>query len=128
MEYTDIRYIAEKIDGCDCRLLLRKEGIKPLIIIGMNPSTADETISDVTMRKIIDFITNWNQGGVHNFDSFIMLNLYPLRKTSPYELVKEHTFHPSLHNKNMEFILSILNTYPASKILLCYGDSIEIVP
>ena len=54
MDYTEIECINEKIEGYECRLLLRKEGNNPLIVIGLNPSTADESTPDATMRKLWD--------------------------------------------------------------------------
>lgn len=128
MEYSDIYCKAEIIDGWDCRFMLRKEGTQPLIVIGLNPSTADEKTPDTTMRKIMGFIAYWNRNGFREFDSFIMLNLYPFRKTSPKELCEEHLFYPILHNKNVETILSVLEVYPNAEVLLCYGDSIEMIP
>lgn len=129
MNYTNIKCINEKIEGYECRLLLRKEGCNPLIVIGLNPSTADESTPDATMRKIMGFITNWNKSGDWNYDSFIMLNLYPQRETSPRELNKKSpAINEVIHNRNMEMISTVLDNYPKVNLLLCYGDSIEIIP
>jgi hypothetical protein len=35
------------------RFAIGKEGIKPLVCIGMNPSAAKETYSDATVNKVI---------------------------------------------------------------------------
>lgn len=45
--------------------------------IGLNPSTADETIDDPTVRRCIRFAKSWNFGGM------IMLNLFAYRATDP---------------------------------------------
>lgn len=127
MEYKDVKCLAEVVNGSNCRFFLKKEGDRPLIVIGLNPSTADKTNSDATMRKIIGFINNWNERSSFNFDGFIMLNLYPLRETSPEVLNKRHKFNPVLHARNMEVISMILASHPNAEILLCYGDSIESV-
>lgn len=127
MEYKDIKCLAEDINSMKCRFYLKKEGNRPLIVVGLNPSTADETTPDATMRKIIGFINNWNDRFSYNFDGFIMLNLYPLRETSPVVLNRTHEFNPVLHARNMEVISMILETHPHAEILLCYGDSIETV-
>lgn len=127
MEYTDIQCVEETINGCDCRLLLRKEGGKPLIVVGLNPSTADETVTDATIRKIMGFITNWNQIGTRGYDSFIILNLYPLRETSPVVLDKMYSFSEIVHKRNMEIISSVLNENQEGDVLLCYGDSVDSV-
>lgn len=47
--------------------------IEPLIVIGLNPSTADETEDDQTIRKCIGFAQRWGYGGI------IMLNLFAYR-------------------------------------------------
>lgn len=127
MEYKDVKCLAEDVNGLKCRFYLKKEGDRPLIVIGLNPSTADETSPDATMRKIIGFINKWNDRSSYNFDGFIMLNLYPLRETSPKVLNQTHQFNPTLHERNMEIISDTLKHHPNAKILLCYGDSIESV-
>ena len=127
MEYKDVECLAENLNGFKCRFYLKKDGENPLIVIGLNPSTADETTPDATMRKVIGFINKWNERSSYNFDSFIMLNLYPLRETSPDVLNQTHEFNAILHERNMEIISDTLNQHPNAKILLCYGDSIESV-
>lgn len=128
MDYTDIVCINEKMEGYECRLLLRKEGNNPLIVIGLNPSTADESTPDATMRKIIGFISTWNKSDDVHYDSFIMLNLYPQRETSPRELNKKsQAINEIIHNRNLEMISTVLGNYPKADLLLCYGDSIEII-
>lgn len=127
MDYSGIQCVAENIDGLKCRFLLQKEGNNPLIVIGLNPSTADESTPDATMRKIIGFIKEWNERNLRDYDSFIMLNLYPLRETSPAELNKHH-FNENLHARNLEIISYTLDEYSTSDILMCYGDAIEMVP
>lgn len=45
--------------------------------IGLNPSTADESRLDPTLRRVIRFSDDWG------FGSFTMLNLFALRSTDP---------------------------------------------
>lgn len=45
--------------------------------IGLNPSTADETEDDPTIRRCIGFTKSWG------FDGFVMLNLFGFRATNP---------------------------------------------
>ena len=127
MDYNNIKCCKEEIDGLNCRLYLQKEGLRPLIVIGLNPSKADETKSDATMRKIMGFIDKWNERTTYHFDSFIMLNLYPLIETSPADLNARHKFNPLLHSRNMEIITMFLDKYSCGEVLLCYGDAIETV-
>ena len=45
--------------------------------IGLNPSTADETEDDPTVRRCIGFARDWG------FDGMVMLNLFGFRATDP---------------------------------------------
>ncbi len=45
--------------------------------IGLNPSTADETTNDPTVRRCIDYASRWG------FGSMCMTNLFALRATDP---------------------------------------------
>ena len=48
--------------------------------IMLNPSTADETEDDPTIRRVIGYATDWDYGGVY------VTNLFALRATDPKEL------------------------------------------
>lgn len=50
---------------------------------GLNPSTADETEDDPTIRRCIGFAKDWGYGGL------VMLNLFALRATDP-KVMKAH--------------------------------------
>jgi hypothetical protein len=52
-----------------------------LVVIGLNPSTADELRDDPTIRRCIGFARRWG------FARLEMLNLYGYRATDPRELV-----------------------------------------
>lgn len=55
----------------------------PMInIIGLNPSTADETVNDPTMRRCASFAKEWGYGG------FYMTNLFGFRTPYPDQLLK----------------------------------------
>ena len=51
--------------------------LKPQMFIGLNPSTADETNDDPTIRRCIDFSKRWGAGGL------VMTNLFAYRATNP---------------------------------------------
>ncbi|UZD60677.1 DUF1643 domain-containing protein [Shewanella algae] len=51
---------------------------KPYVtFIGLNPSTADATINDPTIRRCIGFAERWGYGGL------VMVNLFAYRATDP---------------------------------------------
>lgn len=52
----------------------------PLVCIGLNPSTADETSDDATIRTLVAFARLWGHDGL------LMLNLFAFRATDPGEL------------------------------------------
>jgi hypothetical protein len=49
--------------------------------IGLNPSTADETADDPTIRRCTDFSERWLCGGM------VMLNIFAFRATDPEEMM-----------------------------------------
>lgn len=50
------------------------------MFVGLNPSTADESLDDPTVRRCIRFARDWGYGGLR------MLNLYGFRATYPRDL------------------------------------------
>lgn len=50
------------------------------LFIGLNPSTADETEDDPTIRRCINFAKSWGYGGL------CMANLFAYRATQPEDM------------------------------------------
>jgi len=50
------------------------------VFIGLNPSVADATIDDPTIRRCIKYAKDWNLGGLY------MLNLFSYIATDPKEM------------------------------------------
>lgn len=63
-----------------------EENARSLMIIGLNPSTADAIHDDPTIRKCIKFAKSWGYG------SLFVLNLFAYRATDPKDLLKSK--HP----------------------------------
>lgn len=55
---------------------------KAVAFIGLNPSTADESIDDPTIRRCLGFASSWG------FNTLYMLNLFAYRSTDPSKLLK----------------------------------------
>lgn len=53
-----------------------------LMVIGLNPSTADETLDDPTIRRCIRFAKDWGYGAL------CMTNLFAYRATQPDDMKK----------------------------------------
>lgn len=52
----------------------------PAVFVALNPSTADETQDDPTIRRCIGFARSWGAG------SIVMLNAFALRATDPRDM------------------------------------------
>ena len=101
------------------RYILGTRGEKPLICIGINPSTAAPDDLDNTLKSV-------ERVALHNgYDSFIMFNVYAQRATNPDDM--ELTYNPALHRENMQafdYALS-LDRSGAPAVLAAWGTIIE---
>ena len=104
--YTEYRYI------------LGTRGIKPLICIGVNPSTAAPDDLDNTLKSVQRIAAG------NGFDSFLMFNVYAQRATRPQDMERER--NEALHRENMaafEYILGLSSGAPA--VWAAWGNIIE---
>lgn len=106
--YTEYRYI------------LGTRGEKPLICIGVNPSTAEPDNLDNTLRSV-ERIAHHN-----GYDSFIMFNVYAQRATRPSDMERER--NEALHRANMEAFDYILGLSEAPAVWAAWGNIIEQRP
>lgn len=73
----------DSLTGCADDL---SNGHKFVQFIGLNPSTADETKDDPTLRKCVGFAKRWG------FGALCMTNLFAFRATDPREM--KRFIHP----------------------------------
>ena len=110
MEISDAIFSEDRI----YRYVLIREWdiIKPaLMIIGLNPSTADETKNDPTIRRCIGFAKKWGYGKLY------MTNLFAFRATLPKDLF---AFSKPIGLKNDFWIKKI--SREVDKVILAYGN------
>lgn len=65
---------------------------KPLVMfIGLNPSTANETKSDPTITRVVQFAKNWGYGGVYMMNLFGLVSPYPEDLKNVKDAIGENT-------------------------------------
>lgn len=113
MKYENIKMTG---DNDTVRYVLRKDGERPLVVIGLNPSTANGDKADATMTRVMGLAER------NGFDGFIMLNLYPQRTTDPAGLDRE--LNDSLHQENLWQIKEAVKDVSEPTVLLAFGNNI----
>ena len=99
-DYDRERWIYVPDHYSEYRYILGTRGNRPLICIGINPSTAAPERLDNTLKSA-QRIALYN-----GYDSFIMFNVYAQRATIPDDM--EKTMNPLLHRENMKAFSWIL--------------------
>ena len=99
------------------RYILGTRGQKPLICIGVNPSTARPDALDNTLKSV-ERIAMGN-----GYDSFLMFNVYAQRATDPNAM--EKTLNPLLHRENMAAFRYVLSLSPEPAVWAAWGAVIE---
>ena len=100
------------------RYALGTKGNNILYCFGINPSTATPENYDPTIKRVKNIA--YRKG----FDSFVMLNIYPLRATIPENLPETIIKHE--HDKNVKIILDLIED--GSTIWAAWGNSIDSRP
>ena len=100
------------------RYILGTRGVRPLIAIGVNPSTAAPGDLDNTLKSV-GRIADGN-----GFDSFIMFNVYAQRATNPDQMDKE--LNPALHRESMKAFRWVLkNSGESPAVWAAWGAVVE---
>lgn len=102
------------------RFLLGREGSRMLLVLGLNPSTADQFSSDITASKVEKIA---EQAG---FSGFVICNLYPCRCTDPQALPKRQQRAQSL--ANIAAINKAAGMLPIAGVWAAWGQNIELRP
>ena len=99
------------------RYILGTRGQKPLICIGVNPSTARPDALDNTLKSVERIALG------NGYDSFLMFNVYAQRATDPNAM--EKTLNPLLHRENMAAFRYVLSLSPEPAVWAAWGAVIE---
>ena len=84
------------------RYILGTKGVRPLICVGINPSTAAPDDLDNTLKSVERIALG------NGYDSFIMFNVYAQRATDPDDM--EMTYNQALHAENMAAFRYVLES------------------
>ena len=99
------------------RYILGTRGNKPLICIGINPSTARPDDLDNTLKSVERIALG------NGFDSFIMFNVYAQRATDPDAMEKQCNW--MLHRENLEAFRYVLSISDQPAVWAAWGTIIE---
>lgn len=99
------------------RYILGTRGKKPLICVGINPSTAAPDALDPTLQSAQRIALN------NGYDSFLMFNVYAQRATSPDDM--ERVCNAALHAENRKAFRYLLSLSEHPMIWAAWGNIIE---
>lgn len=99
------------------RYLLGTKGERPLVCVGINPSTAEPENLDNTLKSV-ERIAKGN-----GFDSFLMFNVYAQRATNPDDM--EKTCNLTLHKENLQAFEYLMTLSDAPAVWAAWGTVIE---
>lgn len=115
-----MEWIYDKKEDNSARYTLSPKSNTYLFCFGINPSTASPEKLDNTVRSVERIALR------HNFDTFMMLNVYPQRATNPNNLHIE--MNTDLHEQNLLFIEKYFKENKQKKILAAWGTLITKRP
>ena len=117
-DYTKWLYVPNFYS--EYRYILGTRGERPLICVGINPSTAAPDDLDNTLKSV-ERVARYN-----GYDSFVMFNVYAQRATDPDDM--EQTYNHALHAENMKAFAYALSLNPAPAVWAAWGTIIEKRP
>lgn len=78
--------------------------------VGLNPSTADETADDPTIRRCIGFAKRWGFGGL------VMLNIFAFRATDPKDMKASRDPVGPLNDEALRSVAAVVG-----RVVCCWG-------
>ena len=93
---------------------IQKSG-KPITVILMNPSYADEYSLDSTLKNVEDFLKNNGK-----YSKFQVLNIFPIRTPNSNDLMGKMKKYQKYKDRNNEYIKKILEK--SEDVLIAWGS------
>ena len=97
--------------------LTRRWGVgRTLLVIGLNPSTADAQIDDPTVRRCVGFAKSWG------FSNLIVANLFAYRSTDPSLLAEVDDPVGPMNDRSLKKLVEL-----ADLLLVAWGTRGEML-
>lgn len=122
-DYDVSRWLYVPNTYSEYRYILGTRGQKPLICVGINPSTAAPDALDPTLQSAQRIALN------NGYDSFLMFNVYAQRATRPQDM--DEICNEALHRENMaafRWVLSQVGEEYTPAVWAAWGTIIEQRP
>ena len=117
-EYDHEKWLYVPPEYGEYRYLLGTKGRRPLICVGINPSTAAPDDLDNTLKSVARI------AAANGFDCWMMMNVYAQRATRPDDMDK--VVSEPLHRENMQAFRYLLeNAEQPAAIWAAWGAIIE---
>ena len=116
--YTNYKGYCSPPANSEIRYILGVPGKRNLLVVGLNPNTANEHMLDGTSRNVQRLAAG------NGFDGWFLVNLYPLRCPRPQELPK--TANRALLNQNLLEIDQLVRDRDLRDIVLSWGNGVSL--
>ena len=116
-DYDAARWLYVPNTYSEYRYILGTRGKKPLICVGINPSTAAPDALDPTLQSAQRIAL------ANGYDSFLMFNVYAQRATRPDDM--ERTLNQDLHGENRKAFRYLLSLSERPAVWAAWGNIIE---
>ena len=116
-DYDVSRWLYVPNTYSEYRYILGTRGKKPLICVGINPSTAAPDALDPTLQSAQRIAL------ANGYDSFLMFHVYAQRATRPDDM--EPSLNPLLHAENCKAFRYLLSLSEHPSVWAAWGNIIE---